>query len=115
MRDNKPLVIHALLGDDHVATAEDKEFTILSGPVSKRSTDFPMVLQHDTVMSPNECGGPRAGGCRRPRRGDQHRACRRTESYALPADVIVPLIDDLKSGKMPPPTINATAADQAAK
>ena len=26
--------------------------------VSKRSDDFPMVIQHDTVLRPVDCGGP---------------------------------------------------------
>ena len=26
--------------------------------MSERKDGFPMVLQHDTVLRPNECGGP---------------------------------------------------------
>lgn len=74
----------------------------MGGDLSKRRTGFPTVLQHDSVLRPEQCGGPlvdlsgRAVGINIARAG-------RTESYAIPDDIVRPLIDELLSGKYPPP------------
>ena len=63
---------------------------------------FPAALQHDTVLRPKDCGGPvvdlngHVVGLNIARAG-------RTATYVLPTEVILPLLDDLKSGKLPPP------------
>src|SRR5205823_940410 len=73
----------------------------LGQALSKRSAGFPMALQHDTVLKPNQCGGPLVGlqgkvlGLNIARAG-------RVVSYAVPSDVIVGLLSDLKSGKLAP-------------
>lgn len=74
----------------------------MGGELSERRSGFPVVLQHDSVLGPEECGGPlidlsgRAIGMNIARAG-------RTDSYAIPDDVLSPLIDELLSGKYPPP------------
>jgi serine protease Do len=74
----------------------------MGGDLSERRSGFPAVLQHDSVLGPEECGGPvidlagRAIGINIARAG-------RTESYAIPDDVLRPLIDELLSGNYPPP------------
>ena len=78
----------------------------MGGPLSFRRDDFPAVYQHDTVLSPEECGGPvinidgKAVGINIARAG-------RTATYVLPADLIAKKLDDLKSGKSPPPIANS--------
>jgi serine protease Do len=78
---------------------------LTGGPVSPRASDFPAVYQHDTIVAPNQCGGPivdldgHALGINIARAG-------RTETYALPADLILPLIEPLKSGKLAPVNAN---------
>jgi serine protease Do len=73
----------------------------LGQSLSKRSAGFPMALQHDTVLKPNQCGGPLVGlqgkvlGLNIARAG-------RVVSYAVPGDVVVGLLSDLKSGKLAP-------------
>jgi serine protease Do len=73
----------------------------MGGPLSHRSFGFPSVIQHDTVLQPNQCGGPlvdlsgKAVGINIARAG-------RTESYAAPADKVRGLIADLESGRMAP-------------
>src|SRR6185295_17501933 len=58
----------------------------MGGSLSLRRTGFPAVIQHDTVLSPEDCGGPvvdidgAAVGLNIARAG-------RTESFALPADI----------------------------
>lgn len=80
---------------------------LLLGPVSARASAFPIVLQHDAVLRPTECGGPLINvegkiiGLNIARAG-------RTESYAIPADIVVPLMKDLIAGKFAP--VSATAA-----
>ena len=79
-----------------------KDFqNMLGGPLSERRAGFPLALQHDTVLSPQDCGGPiidldgRAVGINIARAG-------RVNSYALPTSVIMPLLNDLKTGKFAP-------------
>lgn len=90
-----------VLGDAPTAATNERiEFqNRLGGQLSQRRAGFPLALQHDTVLRPNECGGPlvdldghvvalniaRAG---------------RVASFAVPASVVVPLIASWKSGKL---------------
>lgn len=68
----------------------------MGSELSKRRDGFPVFLQHDTVLKPNECGGPlvdldgRTIGVNISRTG-------RTDSYAIPAEAIQPLLRDLKT------------------
>jgi serine protease Do len=110
-RAGKEIEIAATLGARPPATAPTRsEFmNTLGGPLSKRSSGFPAVFQHDTVLKPSDCGGPlvnldgKVVGINIARAG-------RTESYALPADVVLSLLDDLKSGKLLPPTATRPAS-----
>jgi serine protease Do len=74
----------------------------MGGRLSPRRTGFPAVLQHDTVLGPEHCGGSvvnldgMAVGTNIARAG-------RTETYAIPADVVLDLIARLQSGQYPPP------------
>ena len=73
----------------------------LGGRLSRRRSGFPPVLQHDTVLSPEECGGPvvslsgKVAGINIARAG-------RTETYALTAEMILPVLGDLRSGRLAP-------------
>jgi serine protease Do len=74
----------------------------MGGKLSDRRTGFPEILQHDTVLRPSDCGGPivdldgKVIGINIARAG-------RTESYAIPAEVVKPLLKELKSGELTPP------------
>jgi serine protease Do len=74
----------------------------LGSELSKRRTGFPTVLQHDTIIRPQDCGGPLVDldghvvGINIARAG-------RVMSYATPAEVVQPLLADLMSGKLAPP------------
>src|SRR5262249_18386671 len=69
--------------------------------LSERREGFADVLQHDGVLKPVECGGPlvdldgKTVGINVSRAG-------RTETYAVPSDAVLALLDDLKSGKLAP-------------
>ncbi|HMO14975.1 MAG TPA: PDZ domain-containing protein [Pirellulaceae bacterium] len=77
----------------------------MGGRLSRRRFDFPLAFQHDSVLAPNQCGGPvlningEAIGINMARNG-------RVASLALPVSVIVPLIDQLKSGSLAPAVVN---------
>jgi serine protease Do len=80
----------------------------LAGALSDRRNGFPTILQHDAVLRPNDCGGPLVDlegeviGINIARAG-------RTESYAAPTAVVLPLLYDLISGKLAPKSSNNTA------
>src|SRR5205807_3439514 len=69
--------------------------------LSARRGGFPSILQHDSGIRPEDCGGPlvdldgKTVGINIARAG-------RTETYAIPAEDIQPLMPDLKSGKLAP-------------
>jgi S1-C subfamily serine protease len=69
--------------------------------ISKRSNDFPMVSQHDSVLKPSDCGGPvvdlsgKVVGVNIAHAG-------RTETYAIPSDLLVGMMYDLMSGQLDP-------------
>ncbi|MSQ93953.1 MAG: PDZ domain-containing protein [Gemmataceae bacterium] len=77
--------------------------------LSLRRGFFPAIIQHDSGVKPEDCGGPlvdldgKAIGINIARAG-------RTESYALASEDILPLFADLKSGKLDPYfVVNATS------
>lgn len=73
----------------------------MGGALSGRRTGFPSVIQHDTVVRPTDCGGPlvdldgKVLGLNIARAG-------RVETWALPGDVVRPILADLKAGKYSP-------------
>jgi serine protease Do len=98
-RGDKKLDVKATLGRRPPTPGEFQNR--LGGPLSEHSRGFPTVLQHDTALLPADCGGPlvdldgKAVGINIARAG-------RTESYAVPAEVVQRLLPDLKSGKLAP-------------
>ena len=89
------------------AMSRDDEMNLGGGELSARRTGFPQVIQHDTILMPKDCGGPlvdlegRVVGINIARAG-------RVESWALPADVIAPVLKDLQDGKFPAPKLPKT-------
>ena len=70
----------------------------MGGDLSGRRTGFPLVIQHDTVIRPTDCGGPlvdlegRVLGINIARAG-------RVETWALPGDVAMKAFKELKAAK----------------
>jgi S1-C subfamily serine protease len=108
-RGNETLSLKVTLGANTIDLSANPMESSTRGATSLRATDFPAVFQHDTVLRPQDCGGPLVDldghviGINIARAG-------RTETYALPADIILPLIDPLKSGKLAPVNANNPAA-----
>jgi len=69
--------------------------------LSKLRGGYPMALQHDTVLQPTDCGSALVDldgnviGVNVSRYG-------RVETYAIPSEVVQPLLADLMSGKLMP-------------
>jgi serine protease Do len=99
-RDDKEVEMKATL-DKRTGDARADFQNALGNPLSERRSGFPVVLQHDTILKPSECGGPlvdldgKTVGINIARAG-------RVETYALPAETVVALLPDLKSGKLAP-------------
>jgi serine protease Do len=107
-RGEKTVTIEATLGEfNNMVHGNREEFqNTLGGQLSQRRAGFPLVLQHDTVLTPSQCGGPivdlegRAVGVNIARAS-------RVGSYALPASAIRPLLEQMMGGTM----VTTTVAD----
>ncbi|MFO0864536.1 MAG: PDZ domain-containing protein [Gemmataceae bacterium] len=86
--------------------------TRMGSELSSRRSGYPTIFQHDSVVKPSDCGGPivdlegRVIGINICRAG-------RTESWAVPAEIVKPLLADLMSGKMPPPKLDLSKVTPA--
>ena len=81
----------------------------MGSKLSEQRGGFPVILQHDQVIAPTDCGGPlvdldgKAVGVNIARAG-------RVESYAIPSESVQALIPVLKSGKLAPKGKTVVAA-----
>ncbi|MBM3998112.1 MAG: PDZ domain-containing protein [Planctomycetes bacterium] len=99
-RGQSTIDVEARLADVHsLAQGRRVDFqNSLGGPLSERRWGFPSVLQHDTVLRPNDCGGPivdlegRVVGINIARAG-------RVESYAIPVGALKPVLDGIREGR----------------
>ncbi|WP_145062121.1 S1C family serine protease [Adhaeretor mobilis] len=102
-RDSKTLTVEATLSGRFPGWRQSRsQFqNSLGGKLSVRRFGFPDVFQHDTVLAPNQCGGPLVNldgesvGVNIARSG-------RTETYALDVQTVTDLLFDLRSGKLAP-------------
>jgi serine protease Do len=73
----------------------------LGTELSNRRSAYGVILQHDSVLQPSDCGGPlidlkgRVVGINISRAG-------RVETWAIPGEVVRPLLGELKSGRLAP-------------
>ncbi len=73
----------------------------MGSALSVRRGGFPVILQHDTILKPADCGGPlvdldgKVVGINISRAG-------RTESYAIPSEAVRNLVSRLMSGELAP-------------
>jgi serine protease Do len=68
----------------------------LGGPLSDRRVLFPSVLEHDTILQPNQCGGPLVD-LNGQVVGINIARANRVATYAIPARVARPLLEALQS------------------
>jgi serine protease Do len=97
IRDGKELEIKVKLGSRSDFDRSSFQ-NAMGGPLSDRRTGFPVVIQHDTVIRPTDCGGPlvdldgRVLGINIARAG-------RVETWALPGDVVEKVLKELRTAK----------------
>lgn len=98
LRENREQEAIARLGRMEGIDALETRFGVMNsmgGDLSLRRADFPQAFTHDSVLQPEQCGGPIVDmdgdvtGINIARAG-------RTCSYALPAEVVVELVDQWK-------------------
>ena len=102
-REKNASEVLATLGERTMLTGQTPLYVqnTLGGPISARRSGFPRAIQHDTVLEPNQCGGPvvdlegRAIGLNIARAG-------RVASYAIPASDIRPMLSDFIAGTYAP-------------
>jgi serine protease Do len=102
-RDGERLTLQGVLTPQVAGMPNDRSEmqNNLGSELSKRRFGFDAAFQHDTVLRPNDCGGPlvdlegRVVGFNIARSG-------RTESYAIPANVAITRFYDLMSGNLAP-------------
>lgn len=114
IRGEQTLSLSATLGDRNKVDPSAKRGNFqnsLGGELSERRAGFPSVLQHDSVLSPEQCGGPvvdldgKVVGINIARAG-------RVESYALPVSVVQPLISQFLAGNFSPDLANKKRIDE---
>lgn len=71
----------------------------IGGRLSKRRTGFPLVLQHDTVLQPSQCGGPLVDLDGKVVGINIARASR-VASYALPASAVKSVLAQMQAGEL---------------
>ncbi len=88
LRDGNKMDLNAVIGDFGVMQESDSD-TKINGRRSQRISGFEQVIQHDTVLDPDQCGGPlldlkgNVVGMNIARAG-------RVVSYALPSSLVMP-------------------------
>lgn len=77
----------------------------LGGELSRIRAGFTKVIQHDAGIGHRECGGPVVGLTGKPFGINIARAGR-VDSFVLPASVLLPIIEELKTGEFSPVVVN---------
>ena len=78
----------------------------LGRKLSRRHSGFPRAFQHDSTLRPNECGGPVVDLTGRTI-GINIAVADRVSTLALPVTSILPVLEELKSGKYAPTDIGS--------
>ncbi len=114
-RDEKEIVLDVVLGDAESLNPQfersNQQNTMGGNLLSSRRRNFPLAVQHDTVLKPDECGGPvvdingNVVGVNIARDG-------RVSSLMLPATLVIPIVAELKSGQLAPAVVNRESIDE---
>jgi|688.fasta_scaffold01718_11 S1-C subfamily serine protease len=93
-RGEKEITLVARLMDFTASIFDPTEMEV-NGQVSARSSGFANVIQHDTVLTPNQCGGPLVS-LKGEVVGINIARANRVSSYALPVDIVRETVARLK-------------------
>ena len=113
-RKDKEIVIKLTLADAQRTSRMDRSRTqnSMGSRLSSRGKDFPRAFQHDMALEAKHCGGPVVDldgqiiGINIARSG-------RVSSLAIPIDVVIPVIDKLKSGEYSPVKVYAERIERS--
>lgn len=115
LRGDDEIVADVVLGEEQSLNPSfqrsNQQNTMGGNELSKRRQDFPMAIQHDTFLKPDECGGPVVNiagdvvGFNIARQG-------RVSSLMLPASLARSVADELKSGQFAPALVNKSRIDE---
>ena len=97
VRDGEEFQTSVRLGSRWAIANSERESGNMMVPVSRRDSGFGRVIQHDSLITPEECGGPLVdldGNFI----GMNIARSDRTKTYALPADVLVESVRRMKNG-----------------
>ena len=110
-RDDKEHQAVATLQDSSSTPAEQRENNTksLGRKLSKRHSGFPEAFQHDSTLRPSECGSP-VVDLTGLVIGINIAVADRVSTLALPAAAILPVLEDLKSGKYAPTDVGTAVA-----
>jgi serine protease Do len=95
-RDGKKVEVTATLGKPPTVESPEDEWG--GGPFSQRRAGFPTALPHDVIIQPTQCGGPLVDTDGKVVGINIARALRVT-TFALPADTVQRLVQELKDGQ----------------
>jgi len=108
-RQDKDLVIKLTLADAQSTSPmnqRSRQQNNMGSQISRRGKDFPRAFQHDMALDAKQCGGPvvdldgQIVGINIARSG-------RVSSLAIPVDVVVSVIERLKTGEFSPVIVYA--------
>ena len=115
LRNEKEIVLDLVLGDaedlNPMFERSNQQNTMGGNELSKRRQDFPLAIQHDGFLRPADCGGPVVDidglvvGINIARQG-------RVSSLMLPTSVILPVLNELRSGQKAPALVNKDRIDE---
>ena len=113
-RKDKELIIKLTLADIQRTSRMDRSRTqnSMGSRLSSRGKDFPRAFQHDMALEAKHCGGPVVDldgqiiGINIARSG-------RVSSLAIPVDVVVSVIEKLKSGEYSPVKVHAERIERS--
>jgi len=101
-RGDKDITLKATLQSrEHLGGFRAEFQNRMGSELSGRRSGYAVILQHDSVLKPSDCGGPlvdlkgRVVGINISRAG-------RVETWAIPSEVVQPLLVELMSGRWPP-------------
>ncbi|MCP4464138.1 MAG: PDZ domain-containing protein, partial [Planctomycetaceae bacterium] len=115
LRDGNEIVADVVLGEERslnpLYERSNQQNTMGGNRLSKRRQNFPLAVQHDTFLKPEDCGGPvvdvngKVVGINIARQG-------RVASLMLPASLAQKVVDDLKTGQWAPAVVHKNRIDE---
>jgi serine protease Do len=115
LRNDKEIIADVVLCEERslnpLYERSNQQNTMGGNELSKRRQNFPLAVQHDSFLKPEQCGGPvvnidgQVVGINIARQG-------RVSSLMLPVSLVREVIDELKTGQWTPAVVNKDRIDE---